>query len=83
MNNPNDRFYTPDDDILYFLERYENKEFNIIFDELNTNICDNEVKRAIKHVHLKSGRSAGPDAHLNEFLIHGCDVLLPSFFVIK
>ena len=40
----------------------KNNEFNIIFNELNTNICDYEVGRAIKQ--LKPGKSAGPDVHL-------------------
>ena len=35
INNPLDPFYSPDEDILFFNERYENNEFNIMFEELN------------------------------------------------
>ena len=31
VNNPDDHFYTPDEDVLFFNERYENNEFTIIF----------------------------------------------------
>ena len=32
INNPEDRFFSADEDILHFIERYENNEFNIMFD---------------------------------------------------
>ena len=32
INNPNDRFYQADEDILFFNERYE---FQVMFDEVN------------------------------------------------
>ena len=35
VNNHEDRFFTPDDDVLYFMIRYENNEFTNMFDELN------------------------------------------------
>ena len=34
INNPEDRFFSADEDILHFIERYENNEFNIMFDIL-------------------------------------------------
>ena len=33
-----DPFYSPDEDILFFNERYENNEFNVMFEELNIDI---------------------------------------------
>ena len=31
VNNPTDRFYIPDEDVLYFNERYEQHEFSVMF----------------------------------------------------
>ena len=75
VNNPDDPFYTPDEDILDFNERYVQGEFNIIFEELNDNIAANEIYRAIKQ--LKTNKSGGPDKLINEFFIHGKHVLVP------
>ena len=35
VNNQSDPFYSPDEDVNYFNERYENNEFAIKFEELN------------------------------------------------
>ena len=35
VNNQSDPFYSPDEDVIYFNERYENNEFAIKFEELN------------------------------------------------
>ena len=35
VNNPDDPFYKPDEDVLYFNERFEENEFQVMFDELN------------------------------------------------
>ena len=35
VSNPDDPFFTPDEDILYFNERYLHNEFQIMFEELN------------------------------------------------
>ena len=35
INNPNDRFYQADEDILVFNKRYVNSEFQVMFDEIN------------------------------------------------
>ena len=75
INNPSDTFFSPDEDVLHFIERYEKDEFNIMFDELNTEISNEEIHRAIKQ--LKNNRSAGPDLILNEFLINGKQILMP------
>lgn len=75
VNNPSDPFYTPDEDITHFNERYANNEFNIMFDELNLNFTHEEILQSIKQ--LKLNKSAGPDKLLNEFLIYGKHVLTP------
>ena len=79
VNNPKSKFFTPDDDVLDFIERYENNEINIMFSELNVPITQNELFTAIKQ--LNTGKSAGPDMHINEFFIHGKDSLAPSLLV--
>ena len=35
VNNPADPFFTPDEDIIHFNERYEKNEFRLMFEELN------------------------------------------------
>lgn len=79
VSNPDDHFFfTPDEDILYFNERCVNNDFSIIIliDELNLNFTQNEVFfQSIKQ--LKSNKSRVPDKLLNEFFIHGKQVLLP------
>ena len=75
VNNPNTDFFTPDEDILCFVERYENNEFDIMFQELNVPFTNNEIFNAIKQ--LNSNKSSGPVLYINEFFIHGNDVLAP------
>ena len=75
VNNPNDPFFTPDEDVIYFNERYVQTEFSIMFDELNLNFSHDEVLRSIKQ--LKTNKSGGPDNLINEFFIHGKIVLVP------
>ena len=48
LSDPNDSFYTADEDILYCNQQYERGEFQIIFDELNKPITIEEVRTAIK-----------------------------------
>ena len=69
VNNPDDPFYTADEDILHFNERYAENEFNIMFAELNLDFTQEEVLNAIKQ--LKLNKSGGPDMLINEFLIYG------------
>ncbi|MCG8048238.1 MAG: reverse transcriptase family protein [Candidatus Thiodiazotropha endolucinida] len=76
VNNPSDPFFSPDEDILEFNERYVQGEINIIFDELNLKFSENEIIKAIQQ--LKTGRSGGPDRLINEFFIHGKHVLVPT-----
>lgn len=35
VNNPDDHVFTPDEDVLHFIERCETEEFNVMFTELN------------------------------------------------
>ena len=65
INNPNDRFYQADEDVLFLNERYVNDEFQIMFEELNIPLSYSEVLLAVKQ--LKNEASAGPDLLLNEF----------------
>ncbi|MCG8046921.1 MAG: reverse transcriptase family protein [Candidatus Thiodiazotropha taylori] len=78
INDPNDRFYQADEDILYFNERYVKGELQVMFDELNVPISIEEIKSSIKQ--LKNGASAGPDLLLNEFLKNGSNVMLNYLF---
>ena len=74
INDPNDRFYQADEDVLFFNERYLRGEIQIMFDELNVTISLEEIRKGIKQ--LRNGASAGPDLMLNEFLKHGSNGLL-------
>ena len=76
VNNPSDPFYTPDEDILYFNERYVNNEFVIMFEELNINFSHTDIMKSIKQ--LKTNKSGGPDMLINEFFIHGKTILAPT-----
>ena len=76
VNNPSDPFYTPDEDILYFNERYVNNEFVIMFEELNVNFSDTDIMKSIKQ--LKTNKSGGPDMLINDFFIHGKTILAPT-----
>ena len=75
VNNPTHPFYTPDEDVVFFNERYVNNEFSIMFEELNLNFSQNEILKSIKQ--LKSNKSGGPNMLINEFFIHGKQVLVP------
>ena len=46
-----------------------------MFEELNLNFSQNEILKSIKQ--LKSNKSGGPDMLINEFFIHGKQVLVP------
>ena len=59
INNPTEPFYSPDEDILFFNERYERNEFNIMFEELNIDFSQDEILKAISQ--LKTNKSRGPD----------------------
>jgi hypothetical protein len=75
VNNPDDHFFQPDEDVLFFIERYEQNEFKIMFQELNGQIQEGCILKAINQ--LQSNKSSGPDKYINEFFIHGKHILLP------
>jgi len=68
-------FYNADDDVLYFIKRYEQNEFDIMFNLLNMPFSSDDVKKAIQQ--LQYNKSCGPDLYINEIFIHGKDVLIP------
>lgn len=78
INDPADPFFQPDEEILYFYERYVQDELNIMFSELNVEISRFEVERAVQQ--LKLGRSGGPDLFINEFIYYGKNALLNTLF---
>ena len=48
VNNPDDHFFNPDEDVLYFNERFVNNEFHVMFGELDVPISNIEITTAIK-----------------------------------
>ena len=44
INNPNDRLFQPDDDIIYLNERIVKDEFQVMFHELDVEISMGEKK---------------------------------------
>ena len=47
-----------------------------MLDELNTSFSEDEVIKSVKQ--LKSNKAGGPDKIINEFLIHGRQILVPT-----
>ena len=78
INDPNEIFFQPDEDVIFFNERYINGELQVMFDELNVSLTEEEIMKAIKQ--LKLGKSCGPDYMLNEFFRYGMDVLMPYLY---
>jgi hypothetical protein len=44
VNNPDDHFFNPDEDVLYFNERFVNNEFHVMFGELDVPISNIEIE---------------------------------------
>ena len=80
VNNPENRFYNPDEDVIYFNERYERNEFSVMFEELNLSFSHQEILKAIAQ--LRTNKSAGPDKLLNEFFINGKEVLSTTLLIL-
>ena len=80
VNNPDSAFYTPDDDVIYFNERYLNGELQVMFSELDVSISMIEVSKAIDE--LSNGKSAGPDRLINEFFINDKAFLIPYLHIL-
>ena len=74
INNPEDPFFLPDDDILYVNERFLNSEIQLMFDELNDTIIMKKIMKAIRP--LKMVVAVVQISFLNEFFIHGNGELL-------
>ena len=74
INNPEDPFFLPDDDILYVNERFLNSEIQLMIDELNDTIIMKEIMKAIRP--LKMVVAVVQISFLNEFFIHGNGELL-------
>ena len=66
VNSPESRFFTPDEDVLYFFKTYINNEFSIMFEELNVPLTLDELLKAIKE--LKTNKAGGPDMLKMNFL---------------
>ena len=47
ISDPNDRFYQPDEDTLYFNEIYMQGELQVMFEELNLPILFEEIKKGV------------------------------------
>jgi hypothetical protein len=75
VNNPDSAFYTPDEDVLFFLDRYVKGKMQVMFDELNVPITEAEICECIDTLH--TGRACGPDLLPNEILVYGRDILAP------
>ena len=69
INDPQDRFFQPDEDILYFNNNILQNELKTMFSELDLPFSEDDVLKGISNLNL--GKSAGPDRILNEFLIYG------------
>ncbi|XP_053395382.1 uncharacterized protein LOC123523921 isoform X1 [Mercenaria mercenaria] len=83
INDPDSVFFQPDEDVIYFSDRYLNGESEVMFNELNIPFSQTEIIKACKN--LNTGKSGGPDYFLNEFFKYGimCDsflTILCSFF---
>ncbi len=57
INNPTDRFFQADDDVLHFNERFLDSEIKIMFEELNLDISHAEIDKSIRQ--LKNSKSGG------------------------
>ena len=72
-------FFQPDEDIVYFNDRYLDGELNIMFNELEIPFSDLEVKKACAN--LNPGKSAGNDYMINEFC--QCETFVDMLFVFN
>ena len=80
INNPEDPFFTPDEDVIYFIERYERNEMDIMVQELNTPFSLESILKAIGQ--LNTNKCAGPDMFLNELFMHGKLILSKYLLVL-
>ena len=79
-NTRDSAVYELDDDIFASNDMYIRGELDVMFEELNLPLSRNEISKAIKK--LKNNKGAGLDKTMNEFFIHGANILLPYFDVL-
>ena len=80
MNNLLDPFNSPDEDIIYLNERYENNEFSAMFAELNLPFTNEELAKSKGQ--LRTNKSPGPDKLINEFSISCKNLLNPTLLML-
>ena len=73
LSDPEGDFFTADSDISESIENLIMDDITAAFDELNVPFSLTEVLNAIKQ--LKNGKAGAEDLLLNEFFIHGSDIL--------
>jgi hypothetical protein len=66
---------TADDDVKEYVNNFERGEIQVMFDELESDLTDAEVMKAIGQ--LKLNKAAGPDLLINEFFQCGKEYLCP------
>ena len=67
INDPNDRFFQADDNVINFNNNILPNELNTMFAELDTPFSADELQKGISK--LNTGKSAGPDLILNELFL--------------
>ena len=66
--------------VFFYNERYVNGKLDIIFQELDVEICQREIRKGIQS--LKCGKNFGPDLLLNDFLKYGINGLIEYTHVL-
>ena len=79
INNPDSKFFQADEDVLIYNERYVKGELEVMFQELDTEISLNEIRKGVQS--LKCGKSCEPDLFLNEFIKYGINSLIEYIHV--
>ena len=65
LSNPNDPFFSPEEEVLHEYETMIENDIQCTFEELNDIIGETEVINAIEL--LKHGKSSGEDLLINDF----------------
>ena len=65
---------------MLFNERYVKGELDVMFQELNVEFSQNEIRKGVQS--LKCGKSSGPDLLLNEFIKYGINNFIEYLFVL-
>ena len=75
INAPEDDLFSADPDITERVQNIIIDDIPIVYDELNVPISLNEVSESMKQ--LKNSKAGAEDLLMNEFFIHGSDILTP------